>query len=124
MNNDKMKKGLDTGKKDLVLHPDEPDPSADFDLELDIDDAIVQAIDGVLIKSEGEEVKLLFYYYKPDGIDVEEETIRCKGIAEFRTTRSTFKAITKDFNGKLKRINRYQKKIDDYTVKEKQPMFV
>jgi len=94
----------------------------DFDLDLDIDDAIVQIIDGVLIEGDNEEIKLLFYHYKPDRFNEDDETIRCKGIAEFRTSRSTFNEIVKDFNGKIKMFKMNQGNIDDYLIGDTHPM--
>ena len=108
-------------KKELESSPECSEEDIDFDLDLDIKDAIVEPIDGVLIKVIDEEIRLLFYYHKPDGVDAEEEVIRCKGVAEFRTSKSTFKEIVRDVNEKFKQIKN-QKKIDDY-VSEKSPMF-
>ena len=108
-------------KKEPESSPECSEEDIDFDLDLDIKDAIVEPIDGVLIKVIDEEIRLLFYYHKPDGVDAEEEVIRCKGVAEFRTSKSTFKEIVRDVNEKFKQIKN-QKKIDDY-ASEKSPMF-
>ena len=35
------------------------------DLELDTDDAVVYSADGVLINGNSEEIRLLFFYFKP-----------------------------------------------------------
>lgn len=123
MNRERLEKIITSLKKELSVHPDDPEEGIDFDLDLDIKDAIVEPIDGVLIKSTDDEIRLLFYYHKPDGMDVEEEVIKCKGVAEFRTSKNTFKEIVKDVNEKYKLINKNQKKIDDYFSQEKLPMF-
>lgn len=112
---------LEKGKEERVKKTPE-DPDEEFELELDFDDIVVQAIDGVLIQGDQEEVRLLFYYYKPDRVDVEEETIRCKGVAEFRTSSSTFKAIAKSFNAKVRDLRTHQRKIDEHIFQEKLSM--
>lgn len=102
------KKGTKQYAKELSLNSAESEVEEDFDLELDIGEAIVQSIDGVLIKEDGE-VKMLFYHYKADGIDNDEQTIRCKGIAEFRTTKSTFLSIAKELNEKACNIKKQRR---------------
>ena len=109
-------------KKEVIVSSEGSDPGAEFDLDLDIGEAIVQAIDGVLIKANDEEVRLLFYYHKPDGIDVEDEVIYCKGVAEFRFSKKNFYGILKNLNGNLNKLIKNQKKIDDYCP-ERLPMF-
>ena len=100
----------DKGKKqDIIICPGEEESDVEFDLDLDIDETIVQAIDGVLFKAEDDEVKLLFYYWKPDGVDVEEEVIKCKGFAEFRMSPTNFKQIVKYLNKKYDKIKRNKK---------------
>jgi len=115
--------GLNQLRKKLSIQPEEPEIDPDFDLELEIDDAIVQAIDGVLIKADEEEIKLLFYYYKPDGIDIEDEIIYCKGIAEFRISKKNFYTIVKNLNGNLNKLIKHQKKIDNYFYQDRLPMY-
>ena len=106
----------------LVIHPDEPDIDPDLDLDVDLEKVIVQAIDGVVIGGDDEEVKMLFYHYKPDAVDIDDETIRCQGIAEFRISRSGFFSIAKNINLSKIRFKTGQKKIDDY-FQDKLPMF-
>jgi len=108
--------------KKLVVHPDGPHIDPDLDIDVDVDKVTVQAIDGVLIEGDDEEVRILFYHYKPDAINIEDETIMCQGVAEFRVSRSRFNSIAKDFNLSRERFKTGQKKIDEY-FQEKLPMF-
>ena len=117
-----LKRLVDVKKSNV--QPMEIDIDPDFDLELELDDAPVQIIDGVLIKGDEEEVKMLFYHYKPDGIDLDEEKIRCKGIAEFRTSRSTFNEIAKNFKTNIETLDKNQRRIDEYIIMEKNPMYI
>lgn len=108
---------------ELIIEVGEDEEEIDFDLDLDIKDAIVEPIDGVLIKATDDEIRLLFYYHKPGGVDVDEEIIRCKGVAEFRTSKNTFREIVKNVNKKYKSISLNQKKIDDFHLCDRSPMF-
>ena len=54
---------------------------------------------------------------------MDEETIKCKAVAEFRTSKSNFDDIAKNFNGTLKSFKFRQRTINDYVKKEMQPMF-
>ena len=108
LNTDKSKDSIN----EIPLGPEMENP--DFDLEIDFSDTIVDTIDGVLINGDEEEVRLLFYLIKPDGIDTNDETIKCKGIAEFRIPKSRYKSITKDMLKNLAKLDINQRKIDDF----------
>ena len=119
-----VEKRYNGDNKDLDVHPDEPIIGPDYDLEVDIDDAIVQAIDGVIIEGDDDEIRLLFFYYKPDMISNEDGAIRCKCIAEFRVSRSNFIPIAKDLYTKARNLRKYQTNKYDYENQEKLPMYV
>ena len=68
------------------------------EITLDFEDAIVQPIDGVIIQGDEEEIKLLFFYIKPDSNHNEDGIARCKCVAEFRVSRSRFMDISRDIN--------------------------
>ena len=53
----------------------------------DFEDAIVQPVDGVSIQGDNEEIKLLFFYMKPESNHDEEGVARCKCVAELRVSR-------------------------------------
>jgi hypothetical protein len=84
----------------------------DIGLEMDTEDAIVQAVDGVLVDGDDEEVRMLFYHHKIGGLDVEDDTIRCKAVAEFRTSRKVFNMIVENFNRGGKVLKKQKKTID------------
>jgi len=95
----------------------------DVNLELDNDDTIVHATDGVFIGGDGEEIKILFFYFKPPSNPKEEnDKLRCKGTVEFRMTPSTFKAIVEQLNEGWERFSQY-KHSKEISYKDK-PMFV
>ena len=91
-------------KNDVYL--DEPD--TDVDLEVDGDDAIVHPVDGVFIGGDDEEIKLWFFYVKPNTYS-KDDTLKCKCIAEFRVTPSTFKYIVEEFNERLQSLKKHRK---------------
>jgi len=70
----------------------EPDDEDLEKLELDIEDTFVQVVDGIIVGGDDEEVKMLFFYKKPC---VQDE---CKGVVEFRTSRSRFLEISREIN--------------------------
>ena len=102
---------------------DESEGDSEFDYDMDIDDAIVQTIDGVMMKVDDEEVRMLFYHHKPNGIDFEDEVIKCRGIAECRTTKRTFNNIIKYLTSNWKIINRSLEKTDNNFQWDILPMF-
>ena len=95
----------------------------DDDVEFDVDDVIVQPVDGIMIKKEEEEVRLLFFYFKPGMPDAENYLTRYKAVAEFRIPNSTFIKIAEDIEETALCFKEQQKKIDDYLIEEKIPMF-
>jgi hypothetical protein len=81
----------------------------DFDeveITLDFEDAIVQPVDGVIIQGDDEEIKLLFFYVKPESNHDEDGVARCRCVAEFRVSRSRFMNISRDINIKVRDIQR------------------
>lgn len=123
MNKKKLQIGVDLGDKKVNKNPRGPEvDNPDFDLELDFNDTLVGTVDGVLINGDNEEVRLLFYHIKPNGVDPEDETIKCKGVAELRISRSRYNTITKDMGKSLTFYNTNQRKIDDYLTKGTHPM--
>ncbi len=89
----------------------ETDEVESKEITLDFEDAIVQPIDGVIIQGDEEEIKLLFFYIKPDSNHSEDGVARCKCVAEFRVSRSRFMDISRDINVKVKDIEREREKI-------------
>jgi hypothetical protein len=81
------------------------------EITLDFEDAIVQPIDGVITQGDDEEIKLLFFYLKPESNHDEDGIARCKCVAEFRVSRSRFMDISRDINIKVTDIERKQEKI-------------
>ena len=110
---------------DVPQPPQGPEPELpELDLELDVDDAVVDVVDGVVIEGDDEEVRLLFYHHKPNGIDLKDEVVRCKCVSEFRISRSSFLPMTMNFNRKAKSLLTRQTKILDYGDQQKLPMYV
>ena len=123
MNKKKLQIGVDLEDEKFNKDPIGPEiNNPDFNLELDFDDTLVGTVDGVLINGDDEEVKLLFYHIKPNGVDPEDETIKCKGVAELRISRSRYNTIAKDMGKSLSFYNTNQRKIDDYTTQGSHPM--
>ena len=104
--------------------PQGPEPELpELDLELDVNDAVVDVVDGVVIEGDDEEVRLLFYHHKPNGIDLKEEVVRCKCVSELRISRSSFLPMTMNFNRKAKSLLTRQTKIPDFDNQQKLPMY-
>ena len=93
----------------------ENDINDNFDIEMDVNDSIVQTIDGVIIAGDYDEVKLRFVQLIPEGIDLQEEIIRCKCIAELRVTRKKFIPMAKEINKRAKTLLTRQKSLLDCT---------
>jgi hypothetical protein len=75
------------------------DELPDFELDLEVDDKTqVHSIDGVIVEGDDEIARLLFYYYKTNGVDCEGELVRCRCVGEFRVSRAKLKKIIKDIN--------------------------
>ena len=78
----------------------------EVEITLDFEDAIVQPVDGVIVQGDNEEIKLLFFYVKPDSNHDKDGIARCECVAEFRVSRSKFMDISRDINVKVKDIQR------------------
>ncbi len=76
------------------------------EIAVDFEDAIVQPVDGVIVQGDDEEIKLQFFYVKPDSNHDEDGIPRCKCVAEFRVSRSRFMDISRDINIKETDIER------------------
>jgi len=81
------------------------------EIAVDFEDAIVQPVDSVIVQGDDEEIKLQFFYVKPDSNHDEDGIPRCKCVAEFRVSRSRFLDIARDINIKLTDIEREKEKI-------------
>ena len=81
------------------------------EITLDFEDAAVQSIDGVIVQGDDEEIKLLFFYLKPESNHDEDGIARCKCVAEFRVSRSKFMDISRDINIKVTDIEKEREKI-------------
>ena len=81
------------------------------EIVVDFEDAVVQPVDGVIVDGDNEEIKLQFFYVKPDSNHDEDGIPRCKCDAEFRVSRSRFIDISRDINIKVKDIERDMEKI-------------
>ena len=93
----------------------ENDIDDNFDIEMDVNDSIIQTIDGVVIAGDYDEVKLRFVQLMPEGIDMEEEIIRCRCIAELRVSRKKFIPIAKELNRRARTLMTRQKSLSSYT---------
>ena len=60
---------------------------------------------------DDEEIKLLFFYLKPDSNHDEDGIVRCKCVAEFRVSCSKFLDISRDINIRVNEIETERKKI-------------
>ena len=80
-------------------------------ITVDFENAVVQSVDGVVIQGDDEEIKLLFFYVKPDSNHDEDGVARCKCVAEFRMSCSKFMDISRDINIKVTDIEREKEKI-------------
>ena len=81
------------------------------EIAVDFEDAIVQSVDGVIVQGDDEEIKLLFFYVKPESDHDEDNIQRCKCVAEFRVSRSRFMDIARDINIKVTDIDEEREKI-------------
>ena len=75
-------------------------------IAMDFDDILVQTVDGLIVGDDEEEIKLLFYYVKPESCIDENGTIEGKGVAELRVSRSKFMDIAKEINIKVNEIQK------------------
>jgi len=74
-------------------------------ITLEIDNLLVQSIDGVIIGGDAEQVNLLFYYIKPDSYNNSNYVVDGIGVAEFRISISKFINMSQDLNFKIKELN-------------------
>jgi len=96
----------------------------DFDLDMDVDEAVVRVIDGVVIEGDTEEIRMLFYHHKPDPLDVTNNMIRCKAVAELRSSCKTFNKIAKDFGRLNNGLKKRKKTVEQCSNRDRVPMFV
>ena len=75
-------------------------------IELDVDDVLVRPIDGVIIGGDEEEIKLLFFYLKPESYYEDEETTQCRCVVELRMSSSKFLNISRELNERVKDLER------------------
>jgi hypothetical protein len=78
--------------------------------ELEVKDTVVQSVDGVFLEGDDEEIKLLFFYLKPMVNPMENELVKCRCVAELRTSRSNFLVIARDIK---KRVDSFRSKSDN-----------
>ena len=88
------------------MNRNEPEREEADIISMDFDDILVQSVDGLITGGESEEIKLLFYYIKPESCIDDDGTIEGKGVAELRVSRSKFLDIAKEINEKVKDIQR------------------
>ena len=80
-------------------------------IAMDFDDILVQSVDGLIIGGDDEEIKILFYYLKPESY-IEENCIKeCKGVAELRVSLSKFMDIANEINNRLQDIQKENKQM-------------
>jgi len=75
-------------------------------IAMDFDDILVQSVDGLITGGDSDEIKLLFYYIKPESYIDEDGTIEGKGVAELRVSCSKFMDIAKEVDIKVKEIQK------------------
>ena len=68
--------------------------------EFDTFTANVEAIDGVVVDSDEELVKMLFFHFKPEVELLDDERIRCKCVLEGRISKSRFVEMADDLHRK------------------------
>jgi hypothetical protein len=117
-----IKQYEDTDKKCTNGGVEEELPDFELDLEVD-EESPVQTVDGVIIEGDEEIARLLFYHYKTNGIDIEEELVRCRCIAELRVSRTKLKQIVKDINENIKNSRRNVNGREINIFQEKLPMY-
>lgn len=78
-------------KRPREIEACEPDDEDLEKLELDIEDTLVQVVDGIIVGGDNEEIKMLFFYKKP----IQDQ---CKGVVEFRASKSRFQEIAREVN--------------------------
>ena len=73
-------------------------------ITLDFENVLVQSVDGLIIGGDNEEIKLLFYYLRPESYINEDGVAEAKGVAELRVSSSKFMDIASEINEKIKDI--------------------
>lgn len=68
------------------------------DLVIDLSDTVIIPIDGVCIETYNDEIKMICYHYESDIYDYEHDLIKCKGVVEFRISKTNFKEIKDTIN--------------------------
>lgn len=90
-------------------------------VEIDTDDTIVSAVDGVLTMVDEEEIRMLFFYARPL-CNHDRKTIRYKGVAEFRLTPTAFRNILNQLNEAAKSLRCISSSKENFNMDK--PMFV
>ena len=80
-------------------------------ITLDFDDVLVQSVDGLITGGDNEEIKLLFYYLKPESFIDKNGVAEAKGVAELRVSCSRFIDIAKEINEKVRDIKREREEL-------------
>ena len=81
-------------------------------IELDVDNVLVRPIDGVIIGGDEEEIKLLFFYVKPESYYEDDETTQCRCVVELRVSCSKFLDIANEINKRIKDIEMGRREIE------------
>jgi hypothetical protein len=77
----------------------------DFDkIAMDFDDTLVQSVDGLITDGDDEEIKLFFFYVKPESYINEDEVKECKCVVELRVSCNKLTGIANEINEKMKDI--------------------
>ena len=80
-------------------------------IELDVEDVLVHPIDGVIIGGNEQEIKLMFFYVKPESY-YDDETTQCRCVAEFRISCTKFLDIANEFNERVKDIQKIRRELE------------
>jgi len=75
-------------------------------IAIDFDEILVQSVDGLITGGDEHEIKLLFYYIKPESCIDEVDILEGKGVAELRVSCSKFIGIAKEINEKVNDIQK------------------
>jgi len=81
-------------------------------IELDVGNVLVHPVDGVLIGGDEEEIKLLFFYMKPESYYDDGGTPQCRCVAELRMSCSKFLDIANEINKRIKDIEMGRRDIE------------
>ena len=75
-------------------------------MTVEVDDVLIQSIEGVIIGRDNDEIKLLFSYLMPESYLEENYIKEFKDIAELRGSCSKFMDISREINEKMKEIKK------------------